>query len=321
MLKMKQVLLIGWLLFFIAGTAGAAGVVSENLWQTDFAAAKAQAVKENKLLLLDFTGSDWCGWCTKLKKEVFSQDLFQKEAPKDFILVELDFPQKSQLEEKLAQQNKALSKKYEIGGFPSIILVDAEGVEFARTGYQAGGAKAYLDSLKGFVKNYRQAQVLKGEAAKLDGVAKAQKLDQAIALLVKNGSKYDYSKLSDEIIALDKDGKAGLRVKYELPRKLSAIEAQLNRDKDFDKAVAELDKLAPTAVSVPSMQQQVYLFQAGILIKGKGDKEAGLKKLELALLAAPDTKTGQQLVKFIDRLKKESQAGAQSKAVTEESEK
>ncbi len=132
-------------------------------------------------------------------------------------------------------------------------------------------------------------------------------------MLIQNGSKRDYSKLADEIMAIDKDGKAGLRAKYELPRKLNAIETQLNQDKDFDKAVAELDKLAPEAVSVPFLQQQVYLFQAGILIKGKGDKEAGLKKLELAYNAAPETKTGQQLIQFIDRMKQETESGANAK--------
>ena len=203
--------------------------------------------------------------------------------------MELDFPQKTQLEEKLTQQNKVLSKKYGITGFPSIVLVDAEGVEFARTGYQSGGPQVYLDSLKGFVKNYQQSQVLKKEAEKLDGVKKAEKLDQAITLLVQNGSKYDYSALSDEIIALDKDGKAGLRVKYELPQKLSAIEAQLNQDKDFDKAVAELDKLAPTAASVPSLQQQVYLFQAGIL-KGRATKRLAPKKWSLLFWLHPTPK-------------------------------
>ena len=320
MLKMKQVLLIGLLVFFVAGSVGAA---SDNLWQTDFTAAKAQALKEKKFLLLDFTGSDWCGWCTKLKKEVFSQELFQKEAPKDFILVELDFPQKSQLEEKLTQQNQALSKKYGISGFPLIILTDAEGAEFARTGYQPGGPQAYLDSLKGFVKNYQQFLALKKEALKLDGIEKAKKLDQAITLLVQNGSQRDYGKLADEIIALDKDGQAGLRAKYELPRKLTAIETQLNQDKDYDRAVAELDKLAPMAVTVPSLLQQVYLFQAGILIKGKGDKAKGLEKLELAQKAAPETKTGQQLVKFIARMKQETESGAkaQPEALSGESKK
>ncbi|MCD6429805.1 MAG: thioredoxin family protein [Deltaproteobacteria bacterium] len=318
MLKMKQVLLIGLLIFFVTGSACAA---SDNLWQTDFAVAKARALKEKKLLLLDFTGSDWCSWCTKLKKEVFSQELFQKEAPKDFILVELDFPQKSQLEEKLTKQNQALSKMYKISGFPSILLTDAAGVEFARTGYQEGGPQIYLDHLQGFVKNFQQFQALEEEASKLDGVAKAKKLDQAIALLVQNGTQRDYSKLADEIIALDKDGKAGLRAKYELPRKLNAIEVQLNQDKDFDKAVAELDKLVPMAVSVPFLQQRVYLFQAGILIKGKGDKESGFEKLELAQKAAPDTKTGQQLVKFIARMQQENESVAKVMPAVGESDK
>ena len=313
MLKMKQILLIGLLIFFGAGLVGAASEKSDNLWQTDYVAAQAQALKEKKMLLLDFTGSDWCGWCTKLKKEVFNQELFKKEAPKDFILVELDFPQKSQLEEKLTKQNQALSKMYAISGFPAIVLTDATGVEFARTGYQAGGPQAYLDHLQGFVKNFQKFSALETEASKLEGVEKAKKLDQAIALLIQNGSKRDYSKLADEIMAIDKDGKAGLRAKYELPRKLNAIETQLNQDKDFDKAVAELDKLAPEAVSVPFLQQQVYLFQAGILIKGKGDKEAGLKKLELAYNAAPETKTGQQLIQFIDRMKQETESGANAK--------
>ena len=287
-------------------------LAADSLWQTDFAAAKAKAEKEHKLLLLDFTGSDWCGWCKKLKKEVFSQKLFQEQAPKDFILVELDFPQKTKLDDKLTAQNRGLAKKFAITGYPSIVLADAKGVELARTGYKAGGPQAYLDHLHGFVKNYKQAQVLKTEADKLAGVEKAKKLDQAVSLLVKNGSKRGYDDLSDEIIALDKDGKAGLRPKYELPKKITAIESQLKQDKDFDKAVTALDKLVPQAKSVPSLQQRIYLFQAGILIKGKGDKVKGMERLQLAQKAAPDTPTGKQLVKFIARMEKEG-AGAGKK--------
>ncbi len=307
MLNRKQIVLLSvGLMFFLTSTMALA---ADNLWQTDFAAAKAKAAKEHKLLLLDFTGSDWCGWCKKLKKEVFSQKLFQKQAPKDFILVELDFPQKTKLDEKLTAQNQALAKAFAISGYPSIILIDAEGIEVARTGYKAGGPQAYLDHLQGFVENYKQAQILKKEAGKLAGIEKARKLDQAIALLVANGSKRTYDDLADEIIALDKDGKAGLRPKYELPKKITAIESQLKQDKDFDKAVTALDELVPQAKSVPSLQQRIYLFQAGILIKGKGDKAKGLERLQLAQKAAPDTPTGQQLVKFIARMEKE-EAGA-----------
>ena len=304
MINRKKIVLLSLSLVFLLTSSMA--LAAESLWQTDFAAAKAKAEKEHKLLLIDFTGSDWCGWCKKLKKEVFSQKLFQEQAPKDFILVELDFPQKTKLAEKLTAQNQALAKSYGISGYPSIILADAKGAELARTGYKAGGPQAYLDHLQGFVKNYKQAQVLKKEAGKLQGIEKARKLDQAISLLVANGSKRTYDDLSDEIIALDKDGKAGLRPKYELPKKISAIESQLKQDKDFDKAVTALDELVPQAKSVPSLQQRIYLFQAGILIKGKGDKAKGIERLQLTQKAAPDTPTGQQLIKFIARMEKDN---------------
>ncbi|HIE06598.1 MAG TPA: thioredoxin family protein [Desulfarculaceae bacterium] len=309
MLKTKQITLLCLGLIFLL-TASIA-MASDSLWQTDYVAAKAKAKQEHKFMLIDFTGSDWCGWCKKLKKEVFSQKLFQDKAPEEFILVELDFPQKTKIDDKLIAQNRDLAKAFAVSGYPSIILTDADGVEFARTGYKAGGAQVYLDHLQGFVKNYQQALVFKKEAEKLQGIAKAKKLDQAIALLVSNGSKRDYDDLSDEIIALDKDGKAGLRPKYELPKQITLIESQLKQDKDFDKAVAALDKLAPQAASVPSLQQRIYLFQAGILIKGKGDKTKGLERLQMAQKAAPDTPTGQQLVAFIARMQQESEKSKQ----------
>lgn len=296
-----------WFLTLLLTFLLALPALAAELWQTDMAAAQAQAQKENKLMLLDFTGSDWCGWCKKLKAEVFDQELFQSQAPADFVLVELDFPQKTELPEELTRQNQALSKKFGISGFPSIVLTDARGLEFARTGYQAGGPEPYLKMLAGLVENYNKSLVLQKEAAGLKGLEKAAKLDQAVALLVANGSRGGYDQLAAEIIALDDDGKAGLRAKYELPAKIEAIEQRLNSDKDFDKAVADLDKLVAEAAAAPALLQQIHLFQAGILIKGKGDKENGIKKLELAQQADPESKTGQQLVKFIERLRQESE--------------
>ena len=61
-------------------------------WLTDFEAAKAKAKAENKPMLLDFTGSDWCGWCVKLDKEVFSKAAFKDYADAELVLVEIDFP-------------------------------------------------------------------------------------------------------------------------------------------------------------------------------------------------------------------------------------
>lgn len=113
-------------------------------WTTDFEAAKAQAKKKGKSLLVDFTGSDWCAPCKKLHKEVFSKSSFIKEASKDFILVELDFPRKTKFSAELKAKNEKLAKKYKVRGFPSVLLMDSKGKVFKSTTYQAGGVKPYL---------------------------------------------------------------------------------------------------------------------------------------------------------------------------------
>ena len=84
---------------------------------------KKQAAESNKDLLIDFTGSDWCGWCIKLHKEVFSQDAFKEGVKDKFVLVEIDFPKdKSKLSEETQKQNEELGEKYAVQGYPTILL-------------------------------------------------------------------------------------------------------------------------------------------------------------------------------------------------------
>lgn len=98
-------------------------------WETDVDAALALAKKENKAVMLEFTGSDWCPPCIKMGKEVFSKEEFVKEASKKYILVHLDFPKG---DKELADKNKPLLEKYKVSGFPTVVLLDSEGVEFNR---------------------------------------------------------------------------------------------------------------------------------------------------------------------------------------------
>jgi protein disulfide-isomerase len=125
------------------------------VWQTNFDAAKRKAKDEQRFLLVDFTGSDWCPWCMKLKGEVFDQAEFKAEAPKRFVLVELDYPRRKQLAAELKKQNDQLKKRYRISEYPTILLLDATGRVVARTGYQPGGAAQYLKHLAGLVENYQ----------------------------------------------------------------------------------------------------------------------------------------------------------------------
>lgn len=118
-------------------------------WMTDFVAAKAKAAAEGKDLLVDFSGSDWCYWCKKLDDEVFSKPGFIEEASKHFVFVLIDFPSNTSGQSKeLQAQNKRLSQVYGIQGYPTVILMRADGTPYAETGYQEGGSDAYLAHVK-----------------------------------------------------------------------------------------------------------------------------------------------------------------------------
>lgn len=121
-------------------------------WITDFEAAKKQAAEQKRPILADFSGSDWCGWCIRLDKEVFSQKAFQDYAATNLVLFLADFPARKPQPETLAAQNKKLAAQYGIEGYPTVLLLDASGKELARTGYQRGGAEAYVEHVKGLVK-------------------------------------------------------------------------------------------------------------------------------------------------------------------------
>ena len=91
---------------------------AEATWLTDFHRAQEEAKAGHKLLLLNFTGSDWCGWCMRLQAEVFSKPEFAEYARQNLVLVELDFPRAKALSSEVRSQNAALAEKYGIEGLP-----------------------------------------------------------------------------------------------------------------------------------------------------------------------------------------------------------
>lgn len=141
------------LIFGMIAVLTVAGVMAADAvnWQTDAVKAQAQAQAENKLVMLDFTGSDWCGWCIKLKKEVFSQPEFAAYAKQNLVCVEVDFPMKKKLSAEQKKANDALAAKYNIKGYPTIIVLNGEGQKVGTLGYMKGGPKTFtaeLDKLK-----------------------------------------------------------------------------------------------------------------------------------------------------------------------------
>ncbi|MGN0854366.1 MAG: thioredoxin fold domain-containing protein [Kiritimatiellia bacterium] len=115
-----------------------------------FAAAKASG----RYVYACFSGSDWCGWCKKLDKEVFAHKEFLDGVTNDYVLVFIDNPSNQDvLSEHAKKNNRALTEKYEIRGFPSAIIFSPEGEQLAQTGYQAGGPAPYVKYLMGVRKD------------------------------------------------------------------------------------------------------------------------------------------------------------------------
>jgi thiol-disulfide isomerase/thioredoxin len=151
-------------------------------WLTDLDVAKAQGIKENKPLLVDFTGSDWCPPCIQLHKVVFESAEFAAVASK-YVLVELDYPRKTSQAPELKAKNAELSKKFGISGFPTVLLIDAKsGDVFGKTvGFGGQTAKEYLDKLASF-KNTPEGRVALEQEQKstADRSAKSRVLGQKI---------------------------------------------------------------------------------------------------------------------------------------------
>jgi protein disulfide-isomerase len=122
---------------------------SETGWETDLKKAQEQAKSSNKLVFLDFTGSDWCGYCIRLDKDILSKPEFKQYANKNLVLVEIDFPRRKPQPPEVQQQNQKLAAEYQIQGFPTIIVLNGEGRKVWRyDGYFADGAAAFIAELE-----------------------------------------------------------------------------------------------------------------------------------------------------------------------------
>jgi protein disulfide-isomerase len=140
MKKIAMGLLMGWLAFQVAA--------AEGEWMTDLAKAREKAKTEKKLVLVDFTGSDWCPPCRALHKNVFSSPEFKEFAGKNLVLVEVDFPRKKEQTEQLKKANRELAKKYDIDGYPTVIVFDSSGKQLdKKVGYSGASAKDYVAQL------------------------------------------------------------------------------------------------------------------------------------------------------------------------------
>lgn len=294
------------------GTALAGG----EGWTHDFEAAKKQAAAENKDLIIDFTGSDWCGWCIKLNEEVFSHDEFKTGVKDKYVLVELDYPQdKSKLSEETQKQNAELKDKYQPKGFPTILLTDASGKPYAKTGYQAGGPEKYVTHLDELQESKEARDNAIEAAAKAEGVDKAKALISALEDMGLEDAAVAsfYSDLVEQIKASDPEDETGFVKKIETKEKFAQFESQLNQlgqKKDHDGALKFVNETLAKDEFEGAQKQQITLIKGMILAEKKQFTES-LATLDAAKAIDPESDLGARVDSFkehITKMQAESEA-------------
>lgn len=291
----------------LAWTLTVSTFAAGDLWVTDFEKAKATAAKEGKDLLIDFTGSDWCGWCIKLRKEVFDLDAFKTAGPKNFVLVELDFPQnKSKQSKETQEQNTKLQTQFGIRGFPSIVLADAQGRPYAQTGYQAGGPEKYLphlDELRA-VKAKRDEAWKKAEGAQ--GVEKAKFLAAGLKVLDEGLASKHYAKVISEITALDPKDETGIGSSMSFKSDLAKMQSDLSEiaRKGGSAGIRKVadDFIAAHAKITPD-QKQMALMSLLNFYRPPEDNESVFKLMGEVKAIAPESEAGKNAAAIEERVK------------------
>ena len=211
--------------FTVVGLAALVSPAFCAEWMTDFEAAKTKAAAENKALLVDFTGSDWCGYCIMLRQNVLDKPDFEAYAKDKFVLVEVDVPRAKQLPEELQKQNRALVEQYRISGFPSVFVMTPKGEV---VGGFVGGARALADIQEPLDTGLANMKAL-DEARKLSGDEKLAAYGN-IYKSMKQGVQASATHLVDEIIQNDPQDKCGLRHTRDVENQAMELEQKLQNN-------------------------------------------------------------------------------------------
>lgn len=280
-------------------------------WTTDFDAALKEAKASEKAVLIDFTGSDWCTWCVKLKQEVFEKPEFEAGAKDKFVLVELDYPKdKARVTEAVAKQNEALLKRYPIKGYPTILLCDGEGRPFAATAYQEGGAVKYLGHLEELLAKRAARDKAFSEAGGKEGVEKAKLLIAGLEGLQLDPAMIsgNYAEIAEQIKKADPGDETGFAKNQAAQVRFAEFMAKLGESRQGKNLEGEI-KAAEAALADPKisgeLRQQVFGHHAASFAYAEKFDEA-IKVLNRAIAEVPDGKRTVELQNFrtmLERMK------------------
>lgn len=282
--------------------AGVCSAAVEAPFIDDLDAARKQAKAEHKDILIDFTGSDWCGWCVTLDKEVFHTPEFKAGYAKNFVAVQLDFPQGNKPSAEIQKQRRKWKSEVKSSSFPDVLLADENGKVYAKTGYRAGGPKFYLEHLE----SLRARRILRDKefalAEKAEGLGKARHLDAALSALQSDKVLLThYKDTIKEITTLDAEDKAGLQSKYKALHKRKQCEGEivmLCQGKDGPAMIVKLKEYAARPDIAPETKQYA-LYMAGAMgcERVQHDYPQALEFFKQALAVAPDSPLAENSIK------------------------
>lgn len=222
-----------------------APATAETEWMNDLPAAQQRAAAEGKAVLVDFTGSDWCGWCIRLKKDVFDTPAFEEYAADKFVLTEVDVPRREDFDPELRARNEALCNSFGISGFPTVLVLTPQGTI---AGGFVGGRPDFdsvREPLEAALANARALQ----EAQQLpDGEEKAKALF-AVYSAIPDQLAESETDLAQEIVRLDPEDTTGMQTMVRTREQKAALMEKLKgAHGDPDALLAILNEELPQAL-------------------------------------------------------------------------
>jgi len=243
-----------------------ASLVAADSKKLDWAPTYEQAVerskKESKPLFLYFTGSDWCGWCIKMDKEILENEEFANLVGDKFVFYAVDFPIYVKLDPKIEQQNDKLKENYKIQGFPTIILVSPNGKPFATLNYREGGGKSYGDYLVKILAEQHQFENEFKNAPQQTTAVLQKHYERACHLgldeekhallqvgLTRNDSPFFLKEQYRELLSQNKVGDAKTKA---IREKLLAMDPENKQHVQYDVAILDFEALSKKLPEMPN---------------------------------------------------------------------
>lgn len=290
--------------------AGAAG--ASEAWSTNPAEAMRQAASQKKGVMLEFTGSDWCGACIMQKKQALSLPKVQEDITRSFIPVELDFPRKKQQDEQTKASLETYKKSYDITGFPTLVFADAQGRPVHTVVGYANPDQVMQDAEKAAEALKTQQALTDKLAGQLTDQQRRDTLVQLLKTVPQSSIRTFYKPALEELEKLDPQDVSGIRAKLNRKELLNTQRKELAdtfRQKNVhilaeqkpDEALSIMDGYLKKDGLLPEVKQAVLMQKANLLMQQNRVNELE-QPLKEAVALLPDSFEGKMCARLLEKL-------------------